>query len=454
MLKRPSFVLVTVDCLRPDHLGCYGYDHPISPNIDQLAEQGVRFEQAITNGGWTQPGIVSLLTSSYGLMYEGCRKPLSPNRPSLPEALSHLGYATAGFTANPQVGKAYGYHRGFRVFEELEPHRRPPLWCKTRGHARLLRSPLTHRLLGLLGMSALPPVATCNAETITESLCRWLETRKGPFFAWIHYMDAHFPYVVDRNLHFPQEMANAWRKLRALYDSAKHGHTKHPGRQILELVKADYDQAIAYVDEHVGVILDQLERLRLADDTAVIITADHGEAFFEHGLWGHNRLYDEVVRVPLIVRTPGVSSGGTISHQVSHLDVAPTVMDIADVPCDPRMLGHGLKSVLSGGSYYTRGHVICEMIMKNTYHIAIRTEMHKYIYCQARPDACELYDLTIDPGERINLAKESPGLVAEFQSLVARHLEAVQGTRDETELGDPVLSEDVVQRLRALGYLE
>lgn len=453
-MEQLNFILVTIDCLRPDHLSCYGYERTTSPSIDRLAGAGVRFEQAIANGGWTQPGLVALLTSTYGLMYDGCRKFLSVERPSLPEELGRLGYLTAGFTSNPQVGKTFGYDRGFGLFEDVEPHRTSPWWSKVRGVPRLLRHPFPHRLLSVLQMRALPSAVACDARTITEVFCHWLEMTQSPFFAWIHYMDTHFPYIVDENLCTPQELAGAWRKLKSLYDSAELGYSKHPGQEIMSLVTSDYDQAIVYVDAQIGVMVQQLEDMGMADSTVIILTADHGEQFFEHGRWSHNRLYDEVIRVPLIITIPKGGIPSCFSEQVTHLDIAPTLLDIIEEPKVPGMLGQSLKPALFGTDGYESGYVISEMVMgEGTHQVAVRTERYKYIYHMAAPVNCELYDLELDPHEQRNIAAESPDLVLRFKDLVTQHMEAVQETQGQGQCETDV-SEQVLQRLRALGYLE
>jgi arylsulfatase A-like enzyme len=451
-----NFLLITVDCLRPDHLGCYGYRRPTSPVLDRLAGEGVLFRQAMTNGGWTQPGTIALLTSTYGLMYEGCRQPLSPRRPSLPEALQRRGYATAGFSSNPYIGTPFRYERGFELFEDIEPAAAKPRWSRLRGHARLLRSPLSHWLLGLAGLSALPPKVRSQAETVTARCGRWLAGVDGPFFGWLHYMDPHFPYLVDQNLRTPRQRADAWRQLKALYESAAQDYALHPGQEMLDIVLANYDGAIGHVDAQIGVLLEQLARRGLADNTVVIVTADHGDAFFEHGHWSHIRLYEEVVHVPLIVRLPGGAAGASVDHQVQHLDLAPTLLDLAGAGPEPGMLGRSLRPALEGGALDGPQQAICEMIFKIHFQVAVRTGRYKYIYDEVRPDQAELYDLQADPGELQNLAGQHPQVVAQLRAVVEQHLAAVQETRPEAGQAQAAeaMPEEVLHKLRGLGYFD
>ncbi|RME45923.1 MAG: DUF4976 domain-containing protein [Chloroflexi bacterium] len=456
-MERPNFLLITIDALRPDHLSCYGYHKVTTPNLDRLAATGIRFENAITNGGWTQPGMVSLLTSTYPLMYEGCRKPLSPARPSLPEMLVGAGYCTVAFTANPQVGTAFRYDRGFQIFEDVEPHRANPWWYRLRGHARLLRNPWSHRLLQWVGQRALPPAVSCAADALTDRLLRWLADCRSPFFAWIHYMDTHFPYQVDRDLKTPEQLAASWRKLKALYDSAGQRYAEHPGDEVMEQVLADYDRAILWVDENVGRILRQLESQGLSETTAVIVTSDHGEQFFEHGNWSHLGLYDEIVRVPLVMRIPGLEQPKVISRLVAHIDFAPTILDLVGISeKDPRMCGKSLLPFLDGsGDVPEREWVISEMVMgPKSHYLAVRTLTHKYIHWMAKPQEPELYDLTADPEERENVVSRYPELASRFRAVVERHLEQVEATRSEAQETQAEVSEEVVERLRALGYLD
>ena len=452
-----NIILITVDCLRPDHLSCYGYDRKTSPNVDRLADTGIRFDQAIATGGWTQPGIVSLLTSTYPLMYEGCRKPLSDRRPSLLSALDKLGYATVGFSTNPQVGSAFGYDRGFSAFEDLGPHRSEPSWYNMRGSARLLQIPAVHSLLRTLGVPTLPPARACSAEVATERFCEWCDTADQPFFAWIHYMDAHFPYQVDRDLRSSQRLAQSWRKLRALYDSAAEGYAKHPGQQMLDLVIADYDRAILYVDEQIGVLLNHLEKRNMDKQTAVIVTADHGEMFFEHGCWSHRALYEEVVHVPLVVDVPGFRLGDKRSQLVTFLDVAPTLIELLGAPQDPNMCGQSILRLFQADGEDLRDYAISELVMgRHDHHLSVRSRKHKYIYRMTGPRRydCELYDLIDDPGEQRDLAGKRPVLANEFQHLIDQHLESVQSTWERRLPDEQRVPEEVIARLRGLGYLD
>ena len=184
-------MLLTIDTLRPDMLGCYGKTPSPSPNIDRIASEGIQFNQAITGGSWTQAAFPVILTSTYASMYGGCLGPLHPNRPSPIEALAAHGYSTAGFSTSPLLSKQYGYDRGFDHFIDLVPKEMDPLLRRIKGGQRLLRSTRFQQAMSIMGTAMRPARVYCSAGDVVDRAIPWMREAPSPFFVWGHFMDTH-----------------------------------------------------------------------------------------------------------------------------------------------------------------------------------------------------------------------------------------------------------------------
>jgi arylsulfatase A-like enzyme len=454
-MNRPNVLLLTLDTLRADRLGCYGYDAPVTPNIDRLAASGVRFEQAITGGSWTQAAFPVILTSTYASMYGGCLGPLSPQRPSPVEVLAEHGYLTAGFSTSPLLSHTYGYHRGFRTFVDLIPEESDPLLRQIKGGQRLLRSPLTHSLAGLLGIRTRPARLYVPASELTDRVCQWLDQAQSPFFIWGHYMDIHWPYHREETLTHPDEIAQAWQHLGHMHRANWNGQRLTPDQQAY--YQHLYDQAVHYTDAQVGRLLAHLERSGRLANTIIILVSDHGEEFLERRRWGHfeSNLYDEILKVPFLIRLPDLPTGQIIRRQVRTLDIMPTVLDLCGCSLPPGLEGASLAPLwISGDTEYESEASISEMWRNERHIIAVRTELFKYIWDSRHSHKPELYDLQADPGERHNVHQQYPEQARHFQDYVDAHLERVAAQETAKALAEPELDADLVRRLRDLGYVE
>jgi arylsulfatase A-like enzyme len=455
-VNKPNILLLTIDALRADMLSCYGNHKPLTPCLDTLAASAIRFEQAITGGSWTQAAFPVMLTSSYAAMYGGCLGPLAPERPSPVSSLARHGYNTAAFSTNLHLSRATGYDRGFQSFNELTSTESDPALRHRKGGQRFLRNPLFHALLRPTGSTMRPARLYSSAADVTDSVSGWLEGVKTPFFAWAHYMDVHWPYHLEETLTHPGEIAQAWKDLAIMYGGSNFNRKKPITVAQRNHFLGLYEQSLRYLDSQIGRLLENLTRLGHAENTVVIVMADHGEEFLDHDRWGHweSNLYDEILKVPFIIRLPQGPQGKIIRQQIRSLDLMPTILDLCGCPLPDGLMGTSLVPLWTEGeTQYTGEPAISEMRRDPWHRVAVRTETFKYIWDSKRPAQPILYDLRVDPGEKHNVSEQFPREVVWFQASVDEHRRRVAETEPSAMTPQPEYNETVAQRLRDLGYL-
>ena len=344
--RRPNVLLVSVDTLRADHLGCYGYPRDTSPNLDRFARDGVVFERAVSTTSWTLPAHVSMLTglpiSVHGICDDrlwsrtdavGRRIPPPLRGTFVSEALKSAGYATAGFFTFDFLDSLYGFGLGFDKWERVgadvfsDPRLRDELMAlRAAGDMGAIDEFLREHSAGIRSDRLTSP------ETIDRAI-QWLdeherEHESQPFFLFVHLFDVHDPYKPppefdrfgDPSYDGPE---------RGRLDPAK-SETLHAGLSRSDIARrvSLYDGGIAFVDDQVGRLLARLRASGLDEDTLVIVTADHGEEFFEHGRQGHHRqLYMESIHVPMLARWPKhFPAGRRVEGTVGLVDIVPTLL--------------------------------------------------------------------------------------------------------------------------------
>jgi arylsulfatase A-like enzyme len=454
-MNQPNILLITIDALRADMLGCYGYSKSVTPNIDRQAARSIRFDQAITGGSWTQAAFPVLLTSTYASWYGGCLGPLAPERPSPIELLATRGYTAAAFSTSPLLSRKYGYQRGFRRFEDLVPVEQDPMLRRVKGGERFLRIPLIHYLSKPLGIRMRPARLYVSAEALTDVVIRGVESARKPFLIWAHYMDVHWPYHLEETLSHPQEIAQAWRDLAHLYNVNWNGSKITSDQR--EHYRTLYERALSYADAQIGRLLHRLEELNLFGNTVVILVSDHGEEFLERKHWGHFEinLHDEILRVPLIIYLPELKTGHVVSRQVRTLDIMPTILDLCGCSQPEELQGTSLRPLWSQREEEYRSDLsISEMWRDHRHIIAVRTVNFKYIWDSYHQDRPLLFDLVTDPEETHNLINRYPDHAGYFQTIVDDHRQAAVRTDPGKELVEPQLDDVLIRRLRDLGYVE
>jgi len=385
---RPNLVLIGVDTLRRDHLGCYGYERNTSPNIDELAAGGVLFENVVAPSPWTLPSFATVFTSLYPTQHgaNGSRKALRENIPTLAALLQANGYATGAVVNAPYLKGHHGVARGFDFYYMTPPEGRA-------------------------------------ADGTTRDALAWIEENSDrPFFMFAHYFDPHIPY--DPPAPFD-----------SIFDPEYTGTIKSPYNpkelpkfrdeefaQMESLSDADwnrirslYDGEIAFMDEAVGNLLRGLDERGLTDNTLIVFLSDHGEEFFEHHGFEHGHsLYDELIKVPVVLSLPDVlPEGSRIARQIRLLDVQPTILEMLGitpwgepegVSVLPLIAGSG-RPAQAGASLLPPEIALSEATLYGDERTSLSAFPWKLIY-NINKDEIACFNLAEDPGEITDLSRE------------------------------------------------
>jgi arylsulfatase A-like enzyme len=419
--ERPNIVLISIDALRADRLGAYGNDPEVSPRIDALASRGVRFDQAITQGSSTVPSVSSFMTSLHpselGII-SGRAWYVDEAFATLAEALQVAGYRTQAYVTNPHLVPAKGYAQGFDDYVAPEPDR-PFGLDRLRTYPILPGLVCQHLEMGChlfdtgYGLILDRLLVVENEGGRVNSLARrFLRLHSDEqFFLWLHYMEPHAAYTPSQPFVDLPPSVTAEREafLRAWQPSKKTWPLVLRSEDVAAL-KSLYDGEILDVDRWVGAIWDEIQAQGLADRTLLVITADHGDEFGEHGDFGHSHtVYQELDRVPLIVVGPQVGQPGrVIDVPVPLLDILPTLLDVAGAPFPNPIRGDSLLPVLRGGKPPRKPIVSESPARRSTYDDkALRLGDYKAVH-NVDLDQTELYDLSLDPQEQHDLSASEP----------------------------------------------
>lgn len=426
-MTQKNAVLVTIDCLRADHLSCYGYERKTSPFIDFLATKGMRFENAFANGPFTSASFLSILASAYPLEFEN-QSPLPPNAILISEILQKKGIQTAATHSNPYLSAFYGYNRGWHYFQDFSVSPRAISSVARARFAWLIDSlPKKSRKLYFLSRVFLGLADLFqDAETTTKCAISWLNKNKDlPFFIWLHYMDLHEPHLVFDEK-FERKYSRKMSRLsqaKFLIDVTQRQVGPKNIRDIIDM----YDDKLRYVDQNIKELFHFLDREGLIDHTLIVLTSDHGQELLDHGCFGHTaRFYDEYLHIPILLFGPGIKAQVN-SSLTSLMDIAPTILNFYGIATPNEYRGYNLLStptnrfIISEASHneeglYISGHKIFASKFR-TY--AIRTEKWKYIHGEKQ---CELYNLEKDPKEKKNVIDKEEAKAKEFKATIMEHI--------------------------------
>ena len=427
-------MLVTIDTLRADHVSSYGYRRPTTPVIDALARRGIRFENAWSSSSWTVPSVVSLLSGlqapSHGVEHghlapgKGLsadalveQEVIAPQVDTWAELLRAAGYTTFGITANGHLDARFGFAQGFDHY----------------------------RCVGFAGAERVEEVAREWAGALQQA---------EPFFLWVHLLDPHAPYTPRRAwlaAHLPG-FRGVPPRLRGVVVAQQYADERGittPASPGFEMVRWLYDGEIAHTDAAVGRLL---ARAGVGDDDLVVVTADHGEEFLEHGRFGHGfTLYEESLRVPWVLRLPGGRHAGSVVRQpVGAVDVLPTVLDALGLEAPRAAQGRTAMGLVRGEAEAPRDVFAALARFDPLRAHALRRGSWKLLRREATGRS-ELYDLASDSAEAIDLASKRPERTRELEAALERGLAAQRAQRIEP--GHEPLSAEQLRRLEALGYV-
>jgi choline-sulfatase len=424
-LAPPNVVFILIDALRADHLSSAGYARPTSPNLDALAREGVTFTHAFAQASWTRPSVPTLLSGLYPSehalqeFYRGeggavMSPRLSERVTTLAEAVKVRGYRTGLVGEQAQLSRRFGLDQGFDFYQS---------------HVGAARN-------------------------IGKIFLDWVATSRQPFFAYLHYLEVHWPYCPPPDVRGTFDEGKSaipacreWRELRRKIESGEIV----PQPVDVEAFKARYDEEILALDRELGRTFAELKARGLWDDTLIIVTADHGEQFYEHGGGEHGKfLWEELVRVPLLFKLPASwpgKRGARLDAIVETRSIVPTVLAAVGAEPIPQVSAPSLLPWLVGDP--PAAPPAAFVVAETGSQVMVRTSRWKLI-AERDGKALQLYDLEADPGETRNVADANRRELAALRADLASWSRGLSQA-PATERGE--VDKKTVEDLKALGYL-
>ncbi len=419
----PNVVLIVVDTLRADHLGCYGYERATSPHIDQLARESTHFLQALSAAPWTSPSFSSLLTACYPRLvgFWGTDPPVIDERfILLAEIFRENNYATEGIISHSFLSKSLGFGQGFDAYDE----------DNALGHQHVSSPSLTAKAVSFIR-----------------------HHRSRPFFLFLHYFDPHYAYILHPEYNYYPDYQGGLKSGESIISLRKKA--PRMTSEDVRFVEALYDSEIRFTDEYIGRLLSALKELGLFENTLIVFTADHGEEFCQRGdHWiGHTKtVFEEQIHVPLLIKPAGPSAGEVVEEAVQLLDVGPTILDLAGLARPKNWRPHG-RSLLAKDAAAakeraivseTRRYDLARSVIYNGWKLVVAPRTHP----QPR-----LFDLVNDPGETTDLAAQKAALTAKLMKWLFDWDETTRWESLGRRAKGARFSEEQIQRLKSLGYM-
>ncbi len=413
--QRPNVLVILIDTVRADHLGCMGYHRNTTPTIDSLAREGTLFTACQGQSSWTLPAMTTILSGLNAREHGAGRRydalyGVSGDIPWMPHVFKTQGYETGAFFNVIFMSSDFGFHRGFDHFD-----------CPAGG----------------------PESPSRNAGETVDSFLLWLEDLPDdrPFFAAVHFFDPHIPYdppepwnTLFTDPDYEGDYNNTWGGVSQL-NAVHFGRDTIPPEGLVNLM-ALYDGEIAYTDMQLGRLLDSLSAMGLSGNTLIVVVGDHGEEFLEHGGMDHGRtLYQEICHVPLVFCGPGVPRGGEVHTLVAQLNILPTVLSLAGIdPEAPSLFSPGyIPAPVPAGDVLWREGDLASLVFDG-----------KKLVWGVDEGFTEQYDLIADPGETVSLPADP---------VMMEELEWYFGTPAVAEAPFVDVEGSMQQDLRDLGYI-
>lgn len=492
MIKnRPHIVMIVMDTARASNFSCYGYSRRTTPHIDEIAEKGTLFQNAISPSPWTLPSHVSMFTGLYPSEHELTEDKIQEGKNIhslskkhdfpffLPQILKNQGYQTFGFSNNPWISRDFGFHRGFDSFFES--------WKLNKNHSpfimflrmcRKLTPQMFHPFLNnLKARMRWLYHHDSGAEGTVRVMKEFLGKHRAeerPFFLFLNFMEPHLPYLPPKPFH-RMFVEKGWDK--NAISRVNQDHLRYIAKKTrmdaedFELLRSLYDGEIAYLDSKMKEIFDFMKDFGIMDRVFLIITSDHGENIGEHNLMGHQFcLYDTLLRVPLIIKLPGsMHKGKREGKYVQLSDIFHTILDVLDIQIEGRDIFRRSFLNQNYGETIISEHEVPKIALssleKRFPDFALQDfdqELRclyfndmKYIWNSKAED--ELFDLADDPEEAINLIYDKKEEAERLSELLKERMESFKAYRQRKESAADFLKEDmsaeIKDRLRDLGYI-
>jgi len=462
---QPNIIIILVDALRADRLAAYGNSGKLSPTMDAFAASGMVFDRCVSAAPWTLPSVATLFTSYYPGVHKATsyrvvagmedgkqayQSVLSDDFDTFAEVLHANGYQTAGFVAAKFLRKEYGFGQGFEHYDTSFADN------------------------------------TVRGELVNQAFLTWFDEQRDesrPLFTYLHYMDVHGPYdaapqfmdplmkQVEDN---PNKQLLSPREFRAInaYLRKPPAQTSDPERferlkGYREYWEARYNAGVREMDFHLMQLFKQLKERGLWENSLIILTADHGEALCEHGLWDHGySLYQTDLHVPLVMRWPGVvPAGKRVRRLASLIDVMPTLLEQLRLPPGTGLQGQSLVAHMSGTLPSTPQVRLAEAIKSGPRQFALFTDVTKlmvtYFPARALPDGSQskgttrtqLFNLGTDPGEQFNVADQNPDVAKQMGKLMGGVIQRNMQTKPELVVQRQAIDEATRRQLESVGYI-
>jgi len=448
--RKPNVLLISIDSLRADHVGVYGYGRNTTPTLDRLATSGARFETAVSSTSWTLPAHIALLTGLPDTVH-GVQRPvqaLDAGIPTLTDAMRAGGYHTVGFYSGPFLHPLFGFARGFDDYID----------CTSYGAGNRITDP-QGRKAEVRAISRFHRAShrdVTNPRIQREVLAQLDRLDRRPFFFFVHMWDVHYDYIPPP----PYD-----RMFDPDYQGSMTGRNFHENRKFrrgmpaadFKHIIALYDGEIRYTDDTVTTILHALDQRGLLDNTLVVVTADHGDEFLDHGRKGHRTtLFDELVRIPLLFSFPGRVPAKQINAVVSIIDIAPTILDLVGLAPMPDVVGRSLTGLMREGppDWQPRAAISELDAPPRPAMQSIRDAHEKLIRIPTRK-RWSYFDLTADPKEQHPIQDRNDPRVRRLSAELEHRLEEYRAMRSSRgHPGEAVIDPATEAELRSLGYLD
>jgi arylsulfatase A-like enzyme len=437
---RPNIILISMDTLRADRLGCYNdAEQSLTPWMDTLAANGVQFNNAFVQVAFTLPSHMSMMTGVHPDVHKVDKKntTLSNDLVTIAETLQPLGYRSVGLVTNNWMEAEFGFDRGFDVYQRI-PH------------------------------------ALTYAETVNRRLFQLLDGRFSDaeqLFIFLHYLDPHSDFTSVTGNTLPYYAPDAYREhlgidplsrefciedhcaTNYLLEVMRRGITPTP--ESLARLEELYDTGVRYMDDQLRNLFEGLEQRGILDGALVIVTSDHGEEFMEHGEFIHNQPYVEGLHVPLLVHFPdGRHAGATVDTITQSIDFLPTILEMLELPEPTSVQGRSLLPLVGATSPPQDSTFARSKLNRDLY--SLRTADHALLL-NIKTGQTELYDRREDPGERLDISDLNPGIVDALSERLMATLSAnreLAGAIVEGNRNDSILSAEQKEQLKSIGYVD